>query len=152
MKTSEIMLRSHPHTETRHLEFYAEALSALRTCIEMCTACADACLGEPEHVGRLRHCIRVDLDCADVCTATARLLVRQTETPHDLVHSQLHTCVLACQTCAEECERHANVHDHCRICAEACRHCQARCNFLLGEISSSGTAESIDPEDSPLLR
>ncbi|MEO5957680.1 MAG: four-helix bundle copper-binding protein, partial [Opitutaceae bacterium] len=82
MKTSEMMLRSHPRTEIRNLEFYADALVALRICHEVCTACADACLGEPEHLGRLHRCIRVDLDCADVCLATARLLVRQTETPH----------------------------------------------------------------------
>jgi hypothetical protein len=67
------------------------------------------------------------------------------------VHAQLHACVVACQACADECEQHGSQMDHCRICAEACRHCQERCNFLLGDISSSGTAEGFDADTSPNL-
>lgn len=151
MKTIELMLRHHPHADQQRIELYTEALGALVTCGNTCTACADACLGEPEHLAHLQRCIRTDLDCADVCLATARVLTRQTETPNELVHAQLHACVVACQSCADECERHAGEMDHCRICAEACRHCQERCNFLLGEISSSGTAENFDPNESPSL-
>jgi hypothetical protein len=151
MKALEMMLRSHPRAEAQRVAHYSEALKALSTCAETCTACADACLGEPEHLEHLRRCITTDLDCADVCGTTARVLVRQTETPNELVHAQLHACILACQICAEECELHADHHDHCRINAEACRYCQERCNFLLGEISSSGTAETIDPDESPTL-
>lgn len=149
MKTIEMMLRSHPRTDDqRFVAEYAEALGALATCANTCTACADACLGEPEHFEKLRRCLRTDLDCADVCAATVRVLTRQTETPNELVHAQLHACIIACQLCADECESHAGMHDHCRICAEACRHCQERCNFLLGEISSSGTAETVSPDES----
>ena len=145
MKTIEMMLRSHPRADPQHVIDYSEALRAISTCVETCTACADACLGEPEHLDKLRRCISTDLDCADVCAATARVLTRQTETPNDLVHAQLHACIVACQICADECDSH-DEHDHCRINAEACRYCQERCNFLLGEISSSGTA---DPDESP---
>jgi hypothetical protein len=152
MKTTEMMLRSHPRADAQRVVDYAETLNALSTCSEMCTACADACLGEPEHLEKLRRCITTDLDCADVCHATARVLTRWTETPHELVHAQLHACVIACQLCAEECELHAEMHDHCRINVEACHYCQERCNFLLGEISSSGTAdESVNPDESPTL-
>jgi hypothetical protein len=151
MKTIELMFRSHPRADQQRLGFYGEAISALATCINACTACADACLGETEHLEHLRRCIRTDLDCADVCAATLRVITRQTETPSDLVHAQLHACVLACRICADECESHEDMHDHCRVCAEACRHCQERCNLLLGEVSSSGTAEGVDPEESPTL-
>jgi hypothetical protein len=147
MKTIEMMLRSHPRADTQHLVEYSEALKALSTCAETCIACADACLAETEHLEQLRRCITTDLDCADICTAMSRVLMRQTETPNDLVHAQLHACVLACQLCAEECESHADMHQHCRIAAETCRHCQERCNFLLGEITSSGTAEGVDPDE-----
>jgi hypothetical protein len=151
MKTIETMLRSHPHADVQRVDDYAEALRALATCVATCTTCADACLGETEHLEHLRRCITTDLDCADVCQATARVLTRLTGTPNDLVHAQLHACVVACQLCADECETHADLLDHCRINAEACRHCQERCNFLLGEISSSGTAEAVNPEESPTL-
>jgi hypothetical protein len=152
MKTLEMMLRSHPRADTQHVTSYIEALRALAMCAETCLSCADACLAEPERLEQLRRCIRINQDCADVCSVTVRLLTRQTETPGPLVHAQLHACVLACQLCGEVCEEHAEMHDYCRICAEACHHCQERCNFLFGEISSSGTAENEDPLESPSYR
>jgi len=148
----EPMLRTHPRADLQHSKDYANALNALALCEQVCTSCADACLGENGDVASLRRCIRTDLDCADVCAATARLIGRQTETPNELIHAQLHACVLACQLCADECETHASMHDHCRICAETCRFCQERCNFLLGVISSSGVEEeAINPSESPSL-
>jgi hypothetical protein len=151
MRTIEMMLRSHSRADQQRVIDYAEALAALSTCAETCTACADACLSEVDHLERLRRCIITALDCADVCAATSRVLMRQTEAPNEVVHTQLHACVIACQACSDECERHADMHDHCRINAEACRYCQERCNFLLGEISSSGTAEQIRPDESTTL-
>jgi len=151
MKTIELMLRSHPRADQQRATFYTEAAAALAVCANTCTSCADACLGEPEGIEHLRRCICTDLDCADVCQAALRVLLRQTETPNELVQAQLHACVLACQICADECETHAEMHEHCRICAEACRHCQERCNFLLGEISSAGTVEGMNPDESPTL-
>ena len=103
-----------------------------------------------EHLEHLRRCITTDLDCADICSATAQILVRQTEPPHEIVQAQLRACIIACQVCAEECERHGDMHDHCRINADTCRYCQERCNFLLGELSSAGTAET-NPDESPTL-
>ena len=148
----EPMLRTHPRPDLQHSKEYAQTLTALALCEQVCTSCADACLGESGDVGALRRCIRTNLDCADVCAATARLIGRQTETPNELVHAQLHACVLACQLCGDECGAHAGMHDHCRICAETCRFCQERCNFLLGVISSSGVEEeSVSPTDSPSL-
>lgn len=126
-------------------------MEALEACAGICTSCADACLAEPDDVGQLRRCISTNLDCADICNATARVLTRQTETPNELVHAQLHACVLACQICGDECERHSDKHDHCRICADTCRHCQERCNFLLGAISSSGLADATNADESPSM-
>lgn len=152
MNLIETMLRSHPRADLQRVEKYADVLNAISLCGQICTSCADACLAE-DNSAHLRRCISTDLDCADVCDATARLVIRQTESPYELVHAQLHACILACQICADECEKHASMHDHCRVCAETCRHCQERCNFLLGEISSSGVEEeSIDPTDSPSFR
>ena len=141
MTKIETMLRSHPRSEGQHSKDYADAIAALAACVETCTICADACLGELGHIETFRHCITASLDCADVCGATMSVVLRRTASPDDLVHAQLHACVLACQRCAEECAEHAGMHQHCRICAETCRSCQERCNFLLGEITSSGIAE-----------
>jgi hypothetical protein len=102
-------------------------------CAQSCTSCADACLSE-DSVAELRRCVRLDLDCADICETTGRVLTRQTEYDAPTSKALLAACGEACRTCAEECERHAEHHEHCRICAEACRRCEQACAALLAEM------------------
>lgn len=110
--------------------FLAACIEACAGCAQACSACADACLGEAQ-LGELRRCIRLNLDCADICDATGRVLLRQVEPNGSLQRAQLEACALACATCAEECQRHARHHEHCRVCAEACRECETQCHELL---------------------
>jgi hypothetical protein len=106
----------------------ADAALAAFDCAQTCTACANACLGEPQ-VQDLVRCIRLNLHCADVCDTTGRLISRQ-ENP-ELARAILQACTLACRLCGDECERHAAMGmEHCRVCAEACRHCQELCQRL----------------------
>ncbi|TDD54122.1 four-helix bundle copper-binding protein [Nonomuraea terrae] len=112
----------------------ADTVQALLDCAQACTACADACLSEQE-IDRLRKCIRTDLDCADICEATARVLSRHTGYDANITRAQLQACIQACTSCAEECERHAGMHEHCRLCAQACRGCASDCRRLLDAIS-----------------
>lgn len=147
MKTIERILRTHPKAASVHVEETNVASDALLACVEACNICSDACLAEPM-IDRMRRCIRATSDCADICGTTARLIGRQTETIAEMVRQQVHACLIACQLCAEECERHD--HRHCRLCAETCRRCQEACNRLLGEISSSGSIPA-DPLESPPL-
>src|SRR5262245_7711857 len=88
----------------------ARCIDACFDCEQVCTACADACLGE-EDVGMLRRCITLDLDCADICGATGRTLSRQTSFVGDLSRAALRVCLDACRLCAEECDRHASMHE-----------------------------------------
>jgi hypothetical protein len=46
----------------------------------------------------------------------------------------LEACSAACLASAEECERHAAHHEHCRVCAEVCRRCKKACDDLLAII------------------
>ena len=69
-------------------------------------------------------------DCADVCAAAGRVINRQTEYDANVTRSTLEACRVACRAC-DECDRHADMHDHCRICAEACRSCEQACDALL---------------------
>lgn len=41
---------------------------------------------------------------------------------------------LVCSTCGDECDQHADMHEHCRVCAEACRRCEDACNQVLAAI------------------
>jgi hypothetical protein len=68
-----------------------------------------------------------------VCTTTGQVLSRHTGYDANLTRQVLATCVTACTTCADECERHQQM-EHCRICAQACRRCEHACNDLLTKL------------------
>ena len=70
------------------------------------------------------------LDCADICTATAGVLSRPAEVDPSATRLLLRACAAICQSCGDECERHAHM-PHCRVCAEACRRCDRACRELL---------------------
>ena len=72
------------------------------------------------------------MDCADVCAATVPITRRQTECDFNITKPLLEAYVVTCKSCGDECERHAQMHEHCRIYAEACRRCQQTCRELLG--------------------
>ena len=102
-------------------------------CARACTHCAVACLAESD--GRqLVQCIRLDLDCADLCLATSALGARRTGTNRDILRGMLEICGDGCRLCAEECERHAARHEHCRVCADACRRCERACRDAASSI------------------
>jgi hypothetical protein len=56
---------------------------------------------------------------------------RQSKADLDLVRA---ACSLACSKSAEECERHAAHHEHCRLCADVCRRCKRACDALIAAI------------------
>ena len=107
----------------------ADCIDACFDCAQTCTACADACLSE-SMVAELTKCIRTNLDCADICDTTGRLLSRHTGYDANLTAAMLQACLAACHACGDECERHAGMHEHCRVCAEACRRCEQACQRL----------------------
>lgn len=111
-------------------EKLVQCIEACFECARVCTACADACLSE-EMMPDLAKCIRTDLDCAEICTVTGNVLTRRTGYDANVARALLEACRLACHACAEECARHAGMHEHCRVCAEACRNCEQACAALL---------------------
>jgi hypothetical protein len=62
------------------------------------------------------------------------MLVRQTATEAALVRELLVACATACRLCADECEKHASMHEHCRICAEHCRQCVEVCERTMNNV------------------
>jgi hypothetical protein len=112
----------------------AEAIDALSDCLQACIVDADSDLRE--HSADLVKCIRLCLDCADVCGATLGVTSRQTEYDANIGKLLLEACVAVCKGCGDECERHAQIHAHCRVCAEACRRCEEACRKLLDAMTS----------------
>jgi hypothetical protein len=62
-------------------------------CVQACSACADACLGE-ENLQTLARCIRLDLDCADVCNTTGKIFSRQRGFDPAMTGAALRACVV----------------------------------------------------------
>jgi hypothetical protein len=127
------MLETHPSGAAVDSSPLVHCIQACFECEQTCTTCADACLGEKD-VQTMIRCIRLNLDCASVCGSTGKILSRQTVFDTQVAQATLEACVRVCRICGEECERHAEHHEHCRVCAEACFHCESTCNNLLSAI------------------
>ena len=124
------MLDTYPHDLYADAGVLAATIDALSDCAQACAADADDDLSEQD-VAEMVKCIRLCLDCTDVCAATVGVVSRQTEYDANVTRSLLEACVGICKSCGDECERHAQLHEHCRVCAEACRRCEQACNDLL---------------------
>ena len=109
----------------------------LTRAIEACLACADAGLDDPA-VERFGRCIRLALDCAEACSTTGPALARRTAANAVLLRQMAETCAELCRTCAAECDRHAQEHEHCRLCAEACRTCETACQEAATSLGATG--------------
>jgi hypothetical protein len=104
-------------------------LGCLEACIECaasCTACGDASISEDD-VEEMRAVVRRALDCADLCHTTEGIVLRQTAQDIQVLRAAVTACLTACRACADECDKHAAHHEHCRLCAVACRRCEAAC-------------------------
>lgn len=128
------MISTHPHVRGNINSALIQGIEQAYDCAQTCTTCADACLGE-EAVADLVQCIRLNQDCADVCLATGIVATRRSGSNEDVIRQMLQACDTACRLCAEECERHAEMHEHCRICAESCRSCGDACRKALQSMS-----------------
>lgn len=129
------MIRTHPGSAAVDAAVLGGCIEACFDCSQSCTACADACLAE-QGVHTLVRCIRLNLDCADLCVATGNLLTRQVEFDPTVARAVVEACVAACRACGDECRRHAEHMEHCRVCADACRECEQACSGVLESLAA----------------
>ena len=134
MTNTAAMLGEYPGSIALDRTLLARVIEEALVCFQTCTACADACLGEGNVAG-LTTCIRTCLDCATICAATVEVLSRHTGYDADVTRAQLQACIAACKAAGDECEHHAQMHQHCRICADTCRSCEQACRDLLAAMS-----------------
>jgi Domain of Unknown Function (DUF326) len=127
------MLGTYSGTINIDADVLAATIDAVSDCAQACAVDTDADLSEP-NLAEMVKCIRLCLNCADVCTATAGVISRPAAYDADVAKPLLQACVAICQSCGDECERHAQHHAHCRVCAEACRRCEQACRELLGAL------------------
>jgi hypothetical protein len=127
------LLETHPEPAGSDRDVAVDCIAAAAECALVCTACADACLGE-DNPSHLRDCIRLDQDCADLCGIVARMLARAGRQDRETLERTLEACIRACRACATECDRHATKMEHCRVCAETCRACADACESMVGAL------------------
>jgi hypothetical protein len=127
------MLDTYPRTVNVDAGLLAAAIDALSDCVQACNADNAADLGE-KNVTEMVTCIRLCLDCADVCTATLGVTSRQASYDASVTRPLLQACVAICKSCGDECGRHAQMHEHCRVCEQACRRCEQACRELLAAL------------------
>jgi hypothetical protein len=130
MSYSRRMLDTYRTLVPLEADVVAAAIEALHDCAQACTADVDADLSEA-NLADMVKCIRLCLQCVDLCNATAGVMSRPAEHDAAVTRPLLQACVASCRLCGDECERHAPMHEHCRICAEACRRCERACQQLL---------------------
>lgn len=130
------IISTHPDVKGQVNDALIRCIEECYDCAQTCISCADACLVEND-VAKLRQCIRLDLDCADVCLATGSISTRRTGSNEELIRSMLQSCAVACRLCADECEKHASHHEHCRVCAAACRRCEQACQAAVRSIGAT---------------
>jgi hypothetical protein len=124
------LLDAHPRTSNVDASVLAATIDALSDCAQACRADVDDDLSE-QNLSDMVLCVRLCLDCADICTAAIGVTSRQAARDASVTRPLLEACAAACKSCGDECERHARMHEHCRVCAEACRRCEQACRELL---------------------
>ena len=129
------MIREHPDVGDDFNPELAKAVKHAMYCAAICNSCADACSAERMDMAA---CIRKCMDCSDICQAVSRVVARRTDGNVPIIKSLLEACIVACRTCAEECERHA--HAHCRRCAQICRECADDCAKALEGMNRAAAA------------
>ena len=130
MSYAKQMLDSYSRTFNVDNGLLASTIDALNDCAQACTADVDADLGEQD-VSEMVKCIRLCMECADICVATVTVTSRLAKYDSKITKPLLEACAAACKSCGDECERHAQMHKHCRVCGEACRRCEQVCRELL---------------------
>jgi len=124
------LLDSNSRTASFDATVLAATIDALSDCAQACRADVDDDLSE-QNLSDMVLCIRLCLDCADICTAAVGVTSRQSAHGAGVIRPLLEACAAACRSCGDECERHAEMHQHCRVCAEACKRCEQACRALL---------------------
>ena len=127
------LLESYEHAISVDTAVVAEAIDAMNDCRQACITDVDANLSEPD-LPEMVKCIRLCLHCADVCAASSDVTSRPGVHEADVLAPLLEACVASCKACGDECERHAHMHEHCRVCADACRRCETACRQLLAAL------------------
>jgi hypothetical protein len=101
---------------------YTDSMEALMNCAAACENCVSVCIND----GKPLSCCHICLDCADICMTLFRLEAHNST----FLKAMYKICADICDACANECEKHADYHPHCKASMYASRDCAEMCRAL----------------------
>ncbi|MCU1443054.1 MAG: hypothetical protein JWQ59_1204 [Cryobacterium sp.] len=108
-------------------------MSMMQECIEACSAAEQACtmcagsmMGED-----MMMCSGMCMNCADTCNTMMRMMMRPNGMHMDSMSAMLTATMAMCNACADECMKHAEMSEECRMCADVCRQCAMTCQKMM---------------------
>lgn len=110
-----------------------ECIEACSACEQACTMCSDASMGM-----EMARCSSMSGSCADVCNTMMRMMMRPAGFDMATMMAMLEATVTSARACADECGKHADMHEHCKMCAQACMDCAAACEKMMTALSAKG--------------
>lgn len=115
-------------------------MSMLQDCIEACSACEQACtmcascmMGD--EAGGAMH-MEMCMNTADACNTMMRMMMRPSGMHVESMMAMLSATIMQCNACADECMKHADMHEDCKMCAEVCRQCAVACQKVMDAMRS----------------
>ena len=112
-------------------------MGMMQECIEACAAgeqaatmCADSMMGDS-----MMMCRSMCANAADVMNTMMRMMTRPAGMQGETMMGMLSATMVMATACADECMRHAEMSEECRMCAEVCRQCAMSCQKMMDSMS-----------------
>ncbi len=99
-------------------------MELMQACMDACAACEQACT---VCASQMMDCAPACMNCADMCNTMLRAMLRMSGMTPAVMVSMLDACIAMCQLCMDECMRHAEMSEVCRMCAQSCQACMEAC-------------------------
>ncbi|MBW9108874.1 hypothetical protein JNB63_10925 [Microbacterium trichothecenolyticum] len=99
-------------------------MSVMQACMDACSACEQACTVCST---QMMDCAPACMNCADMCNTMMRSMMRMQGMDSASMMAMLDACIAMCQKCMDDCMRHADMSEVCKMCAQSCQACMDAC-------------------------
>lgn len=122
---------------TKDMPMMGMDMAMMQECIEACAAaeqattmCADSMMGDS-----MMMCRSMCMNMADMSNTMMRTMLRPAGMEQESMMAMLSATMMMASACANECMKHADMSEECRMCAEVCRQCAMSCQKMMDSMS-----------------
>lgn len=119
---------------TMDAEMVQDAIMAMNGASMAATMCSATDMQSGEDM--MATCAAMCANTAMVADTAMRVMMRPAGTDAESMRAVLTAAVAMGKTCAEECRKHADMHECCRYCALACAEMVEKTETLLGSMAA----------------